>query len=537
LDYDLEARPAVRRTAILTFGLSILILVTACLSLALLAVARGVAQQSQAALLLAIGGTRSRIRRTFLFEGGFVALLGAAAGLVLTVWLMDVGESLGATYGREIFLTPIVLQIAVSMTVVAALLVGMMPSVVALQGSLSEGLKRGGRVAQPHVRLRTGLLVAQLGLSVLLVHYALIFIGDVRALARVDVGFEVDDLRVYSLTAQSPRRDLSEDYFVALRDLVAAIPGVEQVGLSGGVTPLMATNDFTQSVSTALGRETRSITNCAWPGFLEVLGLPLSGGTDFSGVAQPEALITETLARQLYAPVNPLGQTILVPVAREPKPKALRIVGITEDIAFNGQRLGARPAVFMPCLTQTSPWPSTFVTNIVVRSKRSLDDLRPLIVSAVDKLGAQYVYNLRDVADDFEASVQQERMLATVASALGALVMFVTGVALFAFSSYLATFRAREFAIRAALGATPVRISASLLREVAIILWVGSAAGLACTMTIRRVMAATIAGTPSPRTEDLLVGVLLVASVVVAATIVPTLRTLRLDLPQALRVE
>jgi ABC-type antimicrobial peptide transport system permease subunit len=274
-----------------------------------------------------------------------------------------------------------------------------------------------------------------------------------------------------------------------------------------------------------------------FPGFLTVLGLPLVAGADFTGHAQLEAIVTETLARRLFDGANPLGQTILVPVVAEPKPRTLRIVGVTKDVPFNGPRLGARPVVFMPCLTQTRPWPSSFVVTIVVRSNRTLEDLRPSVSSVVDSLGAQYVYNVRDVADDLEESVQQEQMLGTVAGTLGVLVMFVTGVALFAFSSYLSTFRAREFAIRSALGASRFRVSASLLKEIVVILCVGSIVGTAFTLMLRQALTALIAGAPSPQVRDLMSGVLLIGAIVAGATIVPTIRTLRLDLARALRVE
>lgn len=540
LSYELKLRPSIQRAAFLTFGLSVLILATACVTLALLGVTRGATQQGQTALMLAIGGSRGRILRTYVLEGCLMALMGCAAGLLLTTWLIRVGASFlpqSANYDFALYLTPLSGGIALGMAVAATFLSGVLPAMVAFRGGVRGALGFGDRVIRPHVHLRTCLLMLQLALSVLLVHYALMFVADLRSLTQVDVGIDVDNLHVYALTGKLPRRPLDEGYFVALLKNVQTIPGVEEAGLSGGTTPLATVANFTQLVRTDAHEEVPAITACALPGFFQLLHVPFVSGVDFAWGTQGTAVITASLARILFPHANAVGETIQVPIVAEPKPRVLRVVGVVRDMAFNGPRLGPRAGVFMPCLTQTNPWPSTFVVNILVRSTRTLEELRPAIDAEVSRLGAQYVYSVRDTAGDLDASLLQERMLAQVGSTLGFLAMLVTGVALFAFCSYLQTFRSREFAVRAALGAGPMRITVSLLREVVVILCLGSALGVASTLGAQRLLASAIAGVPSLQVRDLAVGVAMVAAVVVAATVLPTWRTLRLDLARALRVE
>jgi len=128
-------------------------------------------------------------------------------------------------------------------------------------------------------------------------------------------------------------------------------------------------------------------------------------------------------------------------------------------------------------------------------------------------------------------------MLATLATALCAFLVLVTAVGLYAFANYLAALRARELAIRSALGASRLRVSSALLNEIVIAVCVGSVVGVALTLSGRRLLVLVTTNLPTLHTLDLVAGILTVAAIAVAAISVPTLRTLRRDLARALRVE
>ena len=193
--------------------------------------------------------------------------------------------------------------------------------------------------------------------------------------------------------------------------------------------------------------------------------------------------------------------------------------------------------VYMPCGEQVDRTPSSYDELLFVRSTRSVSDLLPDISSAASAAGPLVVTRAREEASDLQDATQRERMLATLATALCAFLVLVTAVGLYAFANYLAALRARELAIRSALGASRLRVSSALLNEIVIAVCVGSVVGVALTLSGRRLLVSVTTNLPTLHTLDLVAGILTVAAIAVAAISVPTLRTLRRDLARALRME
>jgi hypothetical protein len=409
LTYAIKARPGLRRAAVLVLALSVLIFLGNCLTLALLSVARGVRQQHQVTVMLALGASKARIFRTYLLESACISGVALLGGLLLTgslaaaaaAWLPGAPE-----VDWRLQVGTGVVTIAGVIALTAASLIGAIPAVISTRTPVRRLVQSSGRVSMPHVRLRVALLTVQLGLAVLLVHYALVFVGDLRAIARVDVGFNVNDLHIYSLTARPPQRPLSHSYFVALLERVRRIPGVEAAAITGTLPPLAFLGDAAQPVRTDDGRQVQATSVCTFPGLFDTLQLSRLSGQDLEWDRGAAAVVTSSLARMLYPEVDPLTQTIQT--ARTPP---LRIVGVVSDLPYNGQRRGATPVVFVPCLQQANanPWPSTFVVQLVIRSPRTLGDLRKDVDVQVAEAGPQFVYQMEDSTEQLARSTQQER--------------------------------------------------------------------------------------------------------------------------------
>jgi ABC-type antimicrobial peptide transport system permease subunit len=175
--------------------------------------------------------------------------------------------------------------------------------------------------------------------------------------------------------------------------------------------------------------------------------------------------------------------------------------------------------------------------QVFVRSERSLAELGHDVSRVVDRLGVHYVYSMEDQEQYVAWSMEREEMLATLTSAFGGLILLMTGVGLYAFCNYMLTFRNRELAIRAGLGAAPHDLAASLLRETFVVLAVGIAVGLVTTLGLTRAVSSEIVEIGSMTVANSLQATVILCTVAVVATGLPISRALRIDVARALRVD
>jgi hypothetical protein len=454
-------------------------------------------------------------------------------GLLLSMWGSELGQSF-LPGDWPVALTPSAIAIAVAMATATTFVGGSLAAYLASRGSLREVLQSASRASQPYVRLRVALLVAQFAMSVILVYSSLIYIDDLKGLTGVEVGLEPTNLHVYVLTGRLPQRQLGNEYFQRLASELEGVPGAESVGLSGGAPPLAFMRDVTEPMRAEDGREVDVATSCVFPGAFASWGTRRLAGRDLEWTDGPSAVVTENLARKLYPDRNPLGR----PIRRSaPGSRDLEIVGIVGNMAFNGPRLGLRDVAFVSCLEQTNPWPSNFVVNIFVRTGRSLAELGRDVGRVVDRLGVHYIYVMEDQEQYLAWSIERERILATVSGAFGGLIVALTGVALYAFCSYILLFRNRELAIRAGLGAGPHDIAAALLRETLAVLALGLAVGLISALVLTRVLSGFVVDVGSFSFGRSVAAALILLVVTLGASAIPTVRALRIDLARALRVD
>jgi hypothetical protein len=375
-----------------------------------------------------------------------------------------------------------------------------------------------------------GLLTAQLAVSIVLVHYGVVYVTHLAGLLRVPVGFTVDGLQVFTMSGTLPRRNLTRDYFQQLLDDVRQIPGVGAAGLTGSNAPFSTLADFSRPVSSG-PRELRAATRCVFPGYFEALGLPLLAGRDVHWDDTTAAVVTANVAAELYPGSSALGRTI-----RTSDQRAWQVVGIVSDVAYTSPRVRADPIVFPPCLEWRKPYPNIVVT-MLTRSARSLDDLVPDVRLAVARLGAHYLFMSASQSEFVEESLRDERLLATVSGVSGGMILLLTSVGLYGFCAYMLTLRQRELAIRAALGATPRHLGASLLAETSKVLVLGLAIGAVSTFTVRSLLASLVVELAVPTLWSLTVAVACMALVAVGAVAVPTTRAARQNPASVLRLD
>jgi predicted permease len=532
--FTLITNPGLPRALELTAALAAMIFLTSCVTLALLVVARAVRQQRDTAIRLALGGDRWRVLRPYVVESVCLSALGCAVGLLLSSWAVDYGAQY-VPGDWTVSLMPwgvvsAVLMATLSVTVGAGLVAFM-----ASRGSIRQVIQQTSRTTQPHVRLRQALLTTQVVATVVLTYATLLYVDDFRRLTRMPTGMDVDHLKVYQLVGKLPYQNVSSDYFQRLTAALEATKGVESVALSIGSAPLGYLRDFTEPIETVEGGRVNAYVTCVFPGVFTTWGTPQVSGRDLAWSDGPAVVITASLASRLYPSENPLGRVIRT---LTPRPAPYQVVGVVGNMAFNGPRLGTRDVAFVPCLQRTNPLPSSNVVAVYIRSSsRTLADMKGDVTQIAERLGVHYVMDDVEQTSLLASSVQQERMLATVSGAFGAVVVFVTAVGLYAFGSYMLTFRTRELAVRVALGAGSRAVVTTLVRELLVVFGVGLTFGLGVALILHRGLLGVVGdlGPIGWHTPSRVVAIL--AGVFVMASASPAIKAVRIDLADALRLD
>ncbi|HUR22098.1 MAG TPA: ABC transporter permease, partial [Vicinamibacterales bacterium] len=282
-----QTRPEMRRMLYVLMGVVGVVLLIACVNLAGLMLARGVARQREMAVRRALGASRVRLVRSLLLEGLMLALAGGAAGVLLTFWssgvlanAMTTGLATGP-FGRQpiavVVDTPLVL-VTFALSVVTALIFSLLPAARLTRASHATQLKQqAAGSAAPRMTLGRVLVAVQVGISVPLLVCALLLLRTVSNLGSVELGFEPEGLAYFKLDMTAARLPAVEQRAMYQRVLnaVQAVPGVtsatsiENVLVSG----LTSNNNVTVN-----GQQKSLFTNAVGPGFIETMGMRLLTG-------------------------------------------------------------------------------------------------------------------------------------------------------------------------------------------------------------------------------------------------------------------
>jgi predicted permease len=526
LSYLKIVEPSLARAITMTFVVTVVVCLAACLTIALLAVARGVRQQREMSVMLAIGSSRVRAVRPYLIEIATIAGVGCACGIALAAsWV-----TIAATYAPgdwRISVDTKAASVAVVIAGTAAIAAAVFGVALLVRAPLQPSARPDARVVRPHVRLRTLLLTTQFAVAVALLQYGILYVDNVTRLLRVEPGFAVDGLQIFELSGRLPPKTLNEDYFRRLQASIRELPGVTDAALGLGV-PFNYLPDASQAVSTQ-DREARAVVSCVHPGYLGVLRLPLTTGRDVSWTGT-EAVITSNLAARLFPTGSAVGGTVRA------LDKTWQVVGISGDLTYRSPASGMTPMIFVPCLERYQPMRATTI-DVMVRSSRTVADLEPDVRRVAGQLDAHYLFAAMNQTDVLANALKSERMLAIVSGAASTLIVVLTAAGLFGLCAYVFSLRRRELAIRAALGAGPRQIRALVLSETARVLVVGAFVGTAVTASAQYVATLANLELARPSLTYLGLAVAAMAAITIAAVALPTFRAVRQDLADALRLD
>ncbi len=503
------------------------------------------------AVRAALGAHRTRLVRQLLTESVLLSLVGAAAGLLLAVWGVDLLTKLqpqGIPRLDNVRVDGTIVLFTIATAIVTGVLFGLAPAFSATRG-LADALKDSGRGAvgpRGGRRVRAVLVVAELALAVMLLAGAGLLLRSFMKLQAVDPGFKVEQALTFDLTLPDSR--YQEDarrvaFFDALMPRLRGLPGVEAVSAVMGL-PLSGM-DFNISFGIT-GRpplppaqQPSMQVRVATPDYFTAIGIPLKRGrffTDNDTASMPQVvLITESAARQFFPNEDPIGKTIELGWRRRgTKSRAGgQVVGIVGDVKSAGLNEPNPPHIYMP-LRQ---WPVASMTMILKTAvpPMALAEAVRREVYALD--GNLPVSNLRTLDAIVAASISQQRFYMLLLTIFAAVALLLAAVGIFGVLSYAVSQRTREIGIRMALGAQGHSVITLVVRQALTLVACGVGAGLAAGLALSQTMAKMLFDvTPTdPATYAAVSAVL--AVVALMASYLPARRATRVDPIVALRAE
>src|SRR5262245_37950951 len=527
----------------IVMGASMIALLVACSNVANLLLARASIRQHEIGVRLCLGASRGRLIRQLLTESFLLAASGAVAGLLIAWWSLRVlgvyfQDDLGALLPT---LTPDwrVLIFTILLSVCAGVAFGLVPALRATRPDLATAVKGEGSVSGlrlTHNRLRNGLVIAQVSLSlVLLVGAGMLLRGLIRA-GDLNPGFDASKALVVE-----PRVDLSDyDQTRARafhRDLASrleALPGVkavtwarsiplsgmrrDRIALPGGVTqpgsgPLLA---FHNSVA---------------PNYFAAFGIPIVRGRGFTeeeARAGAEVIVVdETTAQRLWPNQEPLGQLLQT----RPNAGFAQVIGVARNARI--QFGDSIPLFFYRPLSQLETASLMVHTSLGALGMKALAQAE---ARALDPVLLIETYTVAEAANSFW-QVRAVRDASLLASVLGLLTLLLASIGIYGVLAYTVNHRTREIGVRMALGASYRNVLRLILGQGLRLVGIGGAIGLAGGAALSRLLSSMLFGL-SPFDPVAYVSVsLILAIVALVAIYLPARRAARVDPMVALRHE
>ncbi len=541
----------VRPLLVLLFSVVVVVLLIACVNLANLLLARAMAREREVAVRGALGAGRGRLIRQFLAESLLVATLGGGLGVVIIAVGLD---SLVALAPADIPLLndtridPAVLGFAAGATLLAVLFFGLIPALritaTNLGASLRSSHERAGDVR--HARLRSGLLVAEVALTtVLLVGAGLLLRSFVR-LQNTDLGFNSEN--VLTVMLDVPRSRYGEtaeqvEFYRRLIERAEALPGV--ISAAGTAEPPVIgyNNTFSFAIEGRPsgdpdGREDPVPLRAVTPGFFRTMGIPLVRGRaiderDRPG-SPPVIVINASLARRHWSDQDPIGRRVSF---QGPEgPTWWEIVGVVGDTRHFG---ADRPPVSALYIAQAQkPWDWMSWLTVVARTEDDPLALAPAFRAALWEIDDRIpVERLTTMEEVYAESNAQRRFAATLAGGFAALALVLGVIGIYGVLSYTVARRTREIGVRIALGAQRSAVAGSVVRQGLVLAVAGLTIGLAIAFLLSRFLESLVYGITTTDTATFVGVPTLLVTVAVLAAYLPARRATRIDPMQALRTE
>ena len=540
---DVRVAPAVERALGLLAAAVALVVAMVFVNVLTLFLTRGLARREELAVRIAIGAGRARIARQIVTEALVVAAIGTAVSLLVafaafrfliaklptSVPFSGVQTELTrlsfsqATFGGR------TIAFALVVAIVMGILMGVATALRVTPIRLSEGLRQTGSAASA-TRGRGGLVATQIALAVVLLIVAGLTIDSLRRILAVPLGYQPDGVFTVRTTLDRQQATSASPVqsWAAIEREVTAIPGVVSAAYAS-CAPIGLHCDGTSV--TPLGHPVAMHTSYieVSPGYFATLRTPVWRGREFSeaDIANDEAvmLINREAARRIWGSDDPLA------TPADFNGRARRVIGIVEDARYENLERPVEPAIYMPAGRQSR---GVLLVRVAHPGVQVAGDIR----AAIRRAGRGHAMgDIRELTDRLRDATARNRLSASIVTIFAFTALLLAGLGVYGSLALSVVQRSREFAIRRALGANRSSLVSMVLGQAAKLTIIGAVLGVSLGWAASRGMSGFIYEAQPLEPALYLSSVLLLAMAVLAAALVPSLRSMRADPRDAMRAD
>jgi putative ABC transport system permease protein len=529
----------IRPVLLVLLAAVVVVLLIGCANVANLLLARAATRSREISLRSTLGASRHRLLRQLLTESVLLALLGGSLGLLLAVaavpallaWSpLDIREFAQIGINRE------VLAFSFLASLVCGIVFGLMP---ALQGSGSnpgESLKEGERGSTVNRgRTRSALVIAEVGLSLVLLVGAGLLVKSFVRLMDVNPGFDPDHLLTFTI-GLPPSTDAAHQlaFYQQVLQRLRALPGVQNVGAVSRL-PLSGGNSARSFKVPGKEKDYSADIRVCTPDYFRAMGIPLLKGRSFSesdlGNSLNVAVVNAALAHAVFPDEDPIGKQLK---NFGPDNLTLQIVGVVGSVRHVG--LDAEPHAEIYQTLGQAQWPSMFVTmRSATSDATSLASAAQNAVWSVNRdVPLANVLTMREVISN---SVQRRKFSMLLLTIFASVAMLLAAIGLYGVMSYSVAQRTKEIGIRMALGARRPDVLALVVRQGMALVLLGIAAGTFLSLGMTRLISGMLFGITATDPLTFAGVAALLGVVALLANYLPARRAASVDPNVALRYE
>jgi putative ABC transport system permease protein len=539
----------VRTPLLVIFGAVVFVLLIACANIANLLLARATARQHEMTVRSALGASRSRMIRQLITESLLLAFIGGVCGLVLALWGTDLLIALSPeTIPRvaDIRIDGRVLGFTFLVSLVTGVIFGLAPALHASKTELTEALKAGRGISEGPRRnlLRSGLVVAEVAIALVLMVGAGLLLNSFWRMLRIDTGFDSSNVLTFRLDLPDNKYSDPQvvSFYAQLQSRLQGLPGVRAASTSFGVPfgkSHIGTDVEIEGQPFAPGELPHADCHIITHDYFEALGIPFVKGRDFTERddlnSRAVVIINESLARRYFPDEDPIGKRIRPDISATSDDPAMReIIGVVKDVKYRKLTADVEPEIYMPY----AQMPVTTGMTMVIRTDINPRNLIGAARGEVQSLDRELpIFDVKTLDQYLGAAVAHSRFNALLLAIFASIALILTAIGLYGMMSYSVAGRTREIGIRSALGAQATDVLKLVIGHGLGLTLIGLLVGLGASLGLTRLMSELLfsVSATDPVTFALVSGVLIL--VALAACYLPARRAMRVDPVTAIRYE
>ena len=527
------------------------VLLIACANVASLVLARSASRSREIALRAALGATRGRIIRQLITESLVLAVVGAIAGTLLARWAISAVVQLyphNLPRAEQVGIDPRVLAFTAALAIFTGILFGLVPALQASRINLNDAMREGGRGtvgSTHHTRLRSGLVIAETAIGVMLLIGAGLLIRSMNRLTHVDLGLDPEHVLTanFDLSQTKYKPDQQNQFQIDLLSRLRALPGVTSAG--GTMQLPLSNDDWSISFNILEHPLPKSQQHSAGffnvtNGFFETLKIPLLHGRFFdehdTRESKPVMIVNQEFAKRYFPNEDPIGKMIEIGAgdgkARE-RWKTREVVGVVGNIRSTEISSAPRAAYFVP-MPQLIWGPPT----LMLRTSGDPSALVPALRNTLASMDPDApIYDVKPMIDYVALDLGRARFQTILLSLFAGIALLLTAIGLYGVIAYAVVQRTHEIGVRMALGASRRDVLRMVLNRGLVLTLAGVGAGVLGAIAFAQVIQSLLYEIPPRDPLTYITVCVTLGAVALLASYIPAFRATRVDPMVALRYD